>query len=88
MADPAASVERFDCTNGGAAWCQGCYTMTRDDLGDYVRHEDYEALRAKYDSAINTLKDIAAMGRKAGSESARHRLIQLGIDVPDYGSMT
>jgi hypothetical protein len=45
-------------------------------------------LRTKYASAVFTLKDIAAMGRKAGSESARHRLIELGEDVPDYGSMT
>ena len=37
--------ERFDCTNGSAQWCYGCYTMTRDDLGDYVLAEDYDALR-------------------------------------------
>lgn len=37
--------ERFDCTNGSAQLCYGCYTMTRDDLGDYVLAEDYDALR-------------------------------------------
>src|SRR5690606_14068040 len=38
--------ERFDCTNGSAQWCYVCYTMTRDDLGDYVLAEDYDALRS------------------------------------------
>lgn len=42
----------------------------------------------RYESAVRTLQDIAAMGKKAGSESARHRLIQLGEGTPDYGSMT
>lgn len=46
------------------------------------------AIEKSYASAVNTLQDIAAMGKKAGSESARHRLIELGVDVPDYGSMT
>ena len=39
---------------------------------------DIDALRAKYESAVRTLQDIAAMGCKAGSESAAHRLAQLG----------
>ena len=47
-----------------------------------------DALAKRFQSAVETLKDIAAMGRKAGSESARNRLRELGIDVPDYGSMT
>lgn len=48
----------------------------------------FTALTRRFESAVETLKDIAAMGRKAGSESARNRLRELGIDVPDYGSMT
>jgi len=43
--DLPSMPERFDCTNGSAQWCYGCYTMTRDDLGDYVLAEDYDALR-------------------------------------------
>jgi hypothetical protein len=39
---------------------------------------DFDALAAKYASAIRTLQDIAAMGRTKGCESARHRLIELG----------
>lgn len=37
-------VKRYDCTNGGAQYCQGCYQMTETPFGDYVRSEDYDAL--------------------------------------------
>jgi hypothetical protein len=33
--------------------------------------------RLKYRGAINTLRDIAEMGRTPGAESARHRLAML-----------
>ena len=33
------AIERYDCTNGGAQFCQGCYTMTRDDDGDWMRYD-------------------------------------------------
>lgn len=48
----------------------------------------------RMEGAESTLIDIARMGKKAGSESAKHRLRELGIDwetgeaSPDYGSMT
>ena len=48
----------------------------------------------RVEGAEATLIDIARMGKKAGSESAKHRLRELGIDwetgeaSPDYGSMT
>lgn len=67
------------------------YSFTHGEpprLCHYVDASDYDALAARFDSAVNTLRDIADMGRKAGSESARHRLRELGIDCPDYGSMT
>lgn len=37
--------ERFNYTNSSAHWCYSRYTMVRDDLGAYVRAEDYDALR-------------------------------------------
>lgn len=42
-------VKTYDCTDGGAQWCQGCYTMTedKDGDGDWVRKEDYDALAAE-----------------------------------------
>lgn len=47
-----------------------------------------DQLEAKYLSAVRTLQEISDMGRKAGSELSRHRLVELGVGVPDYGSMT
>jgi hypothetical protein len=52
--DPRSSeeeqVKRFNCTSGGAQFCQGCYQMERDDEhGDYVSFEDYERLTAERD---------------------------------------
>lgn len=41
-----------------------------------------------FNRAINGLKDIASLGKKQGSEIAKHTLATLGIDTPDYGSMT
>lgn len=44
--------------------------------------------------AVDALLDISAMGKKAGSELAKHRLMEMGIDwqtgdpTPNYGSMT
>ncbi len=45
-------------------------------------------------SAVDCVLDIAAMGKKTGSEMAKHRLAELGIDwqtgdpLPNYRSMT
>lgn len=36
-------MKRYDCTDGGAQFCQGCYTMAEDSLGDYVKYEDHAA---------------------------------------------
>lgn len=44
-------VKRYDCTSGGAQFCQGCYTMTQDELGDYVTFEDYNTLSAQLSEA-------------------------------------
>lgn len=48
------SVARcYDCSNGGAEFCHGCYTMERDDeYGDYVTYEDYATLQAKLERAV------------------------------------
>ena len=35
------SIQRYDCTNGGAQFCQGCYTMTPDSDGVYVTYADH-----------------------------------------------
>jgi hypothetical protein len=47
-----SEVKRYDCTDGGAAWCQGCYTMTENEgYGDWVKFDAYDALRAQLDEA-------------------------------------
>lgn len=56
-----SEVKRYDCTNGGFAFCQGCYQMEEDPLGDYVSSEDYDALAAKLAMA----EDAAAKGDAA-----------------------
>lgn len=59
-------VKRYDCTSGGAQFCQGCYTMTRDDeYGDYVLHEDYAAIRAQLDDAAILIARLAHSLKKA-----------------------
>lgn len=57
--------ERFNYTNSSAHWCYSRYTMTRDDRGDYVLAEDYdalrnasEALRAEVDKLRDVLKEM------------------------------
>ena len=48
--------ERFDCTNGNTPWCQGCYTMTPNEYGDYVQWEDYERITAAQAAEIERLR--------------------------------
>lgn len=45
-------VKRYDCTDGGARFCQGCYTMSECEFGEYVSWDDYEALLAERDALI------------------------------------
>lgn len=52
------SIKRFDCTDGGAQFCAGCYTMTEDSLGDYVKFEDHDALQARVSAALKVLDTI------------------------------
>lgn len=40
--------------------------------------EDSDALTRKYESCLNTLRDIVAIGKGKGYELAKHRLAQLG----------
>ncbi|UKM31211.1 putative EaE proterin [Cylindrospermopsis phage Cr-LKS3] len=54
------SVERFDCTSGGAQFCNGCYTMTPDSEGEYVRHEDYAKLEQQRAALVEALNSARA----------------------------
>jgi hypothetical protein len=53
-------VKRYNCTNGGASFCQGCYTMTECELGDYVSSEDYDTLRTANQLLEGEVKRLAS----------------------------
>lgn len=40
-------VKRYDCTNGKARFCYGCYEMTEDADGNYVQASDFDAALAR-----------------------------------------
>lgn len=50
-------IQRYDCTNGGAQFCQGCYEMTPDADGDYVTYADHLAALAAKDAEIAAERD-------------------------------
>lgn len=59
-----------------------------------ILEQNILSVMAVRDSLIECLRDIAAMGNKAGSETAKNRLTSIGINwetgepIPDYKSMT
>lgn len=71
--------ERFDCTNGNTPWCQGCYTMTPDEYGDYVQWEDYERIAAAQAAEIERLRAEVGAVWAAMPRDARY------LDPPDGG---
>ena len=65
-------VKRFNCTSGGAQFCQGCYTMERDDeYGDYVRFEDYERLTAERDQYKKKSDEYAQLATRWANEARK-----------------
>lgn len=34
------TIKQYDCTNGGYQYCSGCYQMSQEEYGDYVRVDD------------------------------------------------
>lgn len=55
-------VKRYDCTDGGAQFCAGCYTMTEDSLGDYVKFDEYNAVELRVLEALRVLNTIDETG--------------------------
>lgn len=55
------TVKRYDCTSGGSKFCQGCYTMTECEYGDYVAWEDFDAMRERAEKAELALKELRSM---------------------------
>ena len=81
-AESGKAVERFDCTSGGAQFCQGCYTMTCDSDGEYVRHEDYAKLEQQRAALVEALEDLCAeLGQCGMTERARAALKAAGVEL-------
>lgn len=43
-------VTRYDCTNGKAQYCYGCYQMTEDSDGNWVAATDFDRVKAECDA--------------------------------------
>lgn len=43
------NVKRYDCTNGKAQHCYGCYEMTEAAEGDYVSSAEFDRVSAERD---------------------------------------
>lgn len=63
-------VKRYDCSSGGAKFCQGCYTMEECEHGDYVQHEDY----ARLEQECDRLKELCG-GYVIGLDDERRKTI-------------
>lgn len=75
MSEP---VKRYDCTNGGASFCQGCYTMSESDLGDYVEFADYDAMAQRCRELEADAEQVGAVALNKNAEC-----IALRADVAD-----
>lgn len=81
-------VKRYDCTSGGASYCQGCYTMTEAKYGDYVLADDFDKLEAE---AQALREEVAALReahdkewRRAGmAEENLKAVLGARVVVPD-----
>lgn len=62
------SIQRFDCTNGGAQFCQGCYQMEQDSDGEYVRYVDHAAEIARLTVLAHHLRHCRECGENDVTE--------------------
>lgn len=54
------NVKRFNCTNGGVSFCQGCYQMDEDEDGTYVYASDYDVAVSVGTAFGNSLERVVA----------------------------
>lgn len=78
------TVKRYDCTSGGAKFCQGCYTMTENELGDYVASEEYDAPLSLIAEMLEALESAIALIRH-GSFAEGHCLCGSPVDGHGIG---
>ena len=63
-----SEVKRYDCTNGKAQHCYGCYEMTESAEGDYVSSADYDAQRLRADTAEDESEDLRSRVTNVNSQ--------------------
>lgn len=73
-----SECKRYDCTNNGYAYCQGCETMEEDSEGMYVKHDDYAKQAA-------TIERLTAEGEKQIKRACRNAVDKLTEIDPDAG---
>ena len=64
-------VKRYTCGPTGDECCFHCEPVKEDPDGDYVKAEDYDALRAKLDALKADVRDV--LGGMAVSVFYMHR---------------
>jgi hypothetical protein len=52
-------MKRYDCTNGRAQHCYGCYTMEENTDGDYVKADEHFAEVARLQALVPRWVPIA-----------------------------
>jgi len=53
-----SEVKRYDCTNGKAQHCYGCYQMDEVEYGSWVQASDFDAERLRAETALS---EVAAL---------------------------
>ncbi len=77
-------VKRYDCTDGGARFCQGCYTMSECEFGEYVSWDDYDALLAERDRLREALTAMLEIHGVTQSYAETHiEIPQSWVEVSD-----
>lgn len=52
-----SEVKRYDCTNGRAQHCYGCYQMTESTGGDFVESTDFDRVTAEREALQQRLNE-------------------------------
>lgn len=75
-------VKRYDCTNGKAQHCYGCYQMEEVNEGSWVQAADFDAQRLRADTA-EAENRILRHSNASFLETVAKVCDLLGIDLDD-----
>ena len=87
-----SEVKRYDCTNGRAQHCYGCYQMTESPEGEYVESADFNrvtaernALQLRLNAADQRVDELTAQQSESrmitlsGCEFTEHELLHTAV---------